>query len=1093
MPDFKKVTEVFANPRVAATLIFVAGTALLAGILQFFLEHWIPALIATLVIVLVVLLAVIAWSVYSREREERLLRGTRADGAETGPKRVRGTASDSLEQAVRYAVAQTHANRAASGLPWYLVIGPPGVGKTVLLKSSGLDLPAEVANLVRPGPTAHCQWWLTNKGVFIDTAGRFVSSDDATDRADWRHLLRLLRRLGARPTLRGVLLVLPAALFNATEDSRLEEAGAQLRRRLNEIMDELGIDPPIYVAITQMDRVRGFPELVAALPGGRPQEALGWTLKQRHPGDVGATVREGFEVVRRRLERWLPDLLLREADPEKRGRIFLFPQELGAMSRSVATFLRRAFAPSSYDAPPFLRGVYFASALRDGESLSSVLDRLAPGVARPGVERGGPGGGWFARDLFRFVMLDPEEQTLSRSRERVGPRTRVMVYALSSAIALVVLGLWGVSFARSWTAMRGLATEARVAVAERQSIATFDRLREAILEREATHRSRLQRAGLGGPLESALVRARQLFVLGFAREFEQPAKAKLLAAVRQSDDAAFAALQDLATDVSWLLARGVGDPAFRPAISTYTSVGESAPEVAAFGTAYDAFLGWAPEDEVQQRIDDERRRLEEEAPRLLELGRLERWCELHPEMAPGVAYSELAMPEPPPGTPTRVLGCYTRSFWEKRLQRQISGLEATKSAATSTIATFRDAYSARYEEAWRRFLVSSARPARIDPAVKRSPYLDLVARVDEHTRVAGLWKTGPPEWVRTLQEIRRADVPVPAPTDGKPVESVLPSGWKKYLGALEEVGADVERARTTTQAAFEIADSAAGGKDTSFRKAITLIEIELVKLEGGDESSRTAKLALRETLAMPVLDGFSSVLQNAVIEVEQMWRDRVVARCTPPLVGTAVQTCQDAKLRFKDEVLSRFVLGNRPRTLLVDRAMPISERTIAAVFGGGATGAGGGGGGGGGGGDAPTGPQTVRFEGVPSQVLGDSDVFVTRTELTLLCANPPEQKFEYFDGTGSRAFTWSPECNNVLLQAWVRGADGRERELRREFSGAFAFAEFLRAGRPTGGASEWVITDSSVRIAARYRVRGAEGVIRHQQQANQSVPGSLRQ
>src|SRR5690606_24205653 len=60
-------------------------------------------------------------------------------------------------------------------LPWYIIIGPPGSGKTTALVNSGLNFPLADTHgknaLGGIGGTRNCDWWFTNEAVLIDTAG----------------------------------------------------------------------------------------------------------------------------------------------------------------------------------------------------------------------------------------------------------------------------------------------------------------------------------------------------------------------------------------------------------------------------------------------------------------------------------------------------------------------------------------------------------------------------------------------------------------------------------------------------------------------------------------------------------------------------------------------------------------------------------------------------------------------------------------------------------------------------------------------------------------------------------------------------------
>jgi type VI secretion system protein ImpL len=99
-------------------------------------------------------------------------------------------------------------------LPWYLLIGPPGSGKTTALVNSGLKFPlsrgATPAAVAGGGGTRYCDWWFTEEAVLIDTAGRYTTqdSDAAADRQSWLGFLDLLKKNRPRQPINGVLVAI---------------------------------------------------------------------------------------------------------------------------------------------------------------------------------------------------------------------------------------------------------------------------------------------------------------------------------------------------------------------------------------------------------------------------------------------------------------------------------------------------------------------------------------------------------------------------------------------------------------------------------------------------------------------------------------------------------------------------------------------------------------------------------------------------------------------------------------------------------------------------------------------------------------------
>src|SRR3954453_22117880 len=99
-------------------------------------------------------------------------------------------------------------------LPWYVIIGPPGAGKTTALVNSGLKFPlargARPAAIAGVGGTRYCDWWFTEEAVLIDTAGRYTTqeSDARADKQSWFSFLYLLKKNRPRQPINGVIVAI---------------------------------------------------------------------------------------------------------------------------------------------------------------------------------------------------------------------------------------------------------------------------------------------------------------------------------------------------------------------------------------------------------------------------------------------------------------------------------------------------------------------------------------------------------------------------------------------------------------------------------------------------------------------------------------------------------------------------------------------------------------------------------------------------------------------------------------------------------------------------------------------------------------------
>ena len=106
--------------------------------------------------------------------------------------------------------------RALYALPWYVIIGPPGAGKTTALKQSGLVFPhldPSRGGVRGIGGTRNCDWWFTNEGILLDTAGRYATEDD--DREEWLAFLNMMRKYRPRKPLNGLLVAVAAGVHSS--------------------------------------------------------------------------------------------------------------------------------------------------------------------------------------------------------------------------------------------------------------------------------------------------------------------------------------------------------------------------------------------------------------------------------------------------------------------------------------------------------------------------------------------------------------------------------------------------------------------------------------------------------------------------------------------------------------------------------------------------------------------------------------------------------------------------------------------------------------------------------------------------------------
>jgi type VI secretion system protein ImpL len=165
-------------------------------------------------------------------------------------------------------------------MPWYVIIGPPGTGKTTALKQSGLHFPIDLSDDIKGvGGTRNCDWFFTDTAVLVDTAGRYVeqASDPEVDAAEWGGFLDLLKKHRGKRALNGVIVTLSLQELLGDEGG-LRAHGKTIRKRLAELREKLEIQLPVYLMITKADLVPGFESYFADLTARDREQVWGATL-----------------------------------------------------------------------------------------------------------------------------------------------------------------------------------------------------------------------------------------------------------------------------------------------------------------------------------------------------------------------------------------------------------------------------------------------------------------------------------------------------------------------------------------------------------------------------------------------------------------------------------------------------------------------------------------------------------------------------------------------------------------------------------------------------------------------------------------------
>ncbi len=347
-------------------------------------------------------------------------------------------------------------------LPWYVIIGPPGSGKTTALVNSGLKFPLaeqyghEAVKGV--GGTRNCDWWFTDEAVLIDTAGRYTTQDShaANDSEAWGGFLKLLKKHRKRRPINGVMVAISIQdILTQTEAEKNAHIHA-IRSRLLELQKQLNIQFPVYLLITKGDMIAGFSEFFDDLGRDEREQVWGMTFPENFntgsdaEQSPGYLFNEQFDQLLHNINERLLWRLNFERDPQRRGKIVEFPVQLEAIKASLNSFIEQTFSSSRFHDRPNLRGVYLTSGTQEGTPIDRIMGNLIDSFdidkqALPAIQSKGKS--YFIKNLLQQVIFTEADLVgVNRGFENKILWLQRAAYATAITAATVSALAWSTSF-----------------------------------------------------------------------------------------------------------------------------------------------------------------------------------------------------------------------------------------------------------------------------------------------------------------------------------------------------------------------------------------------------------------------------------------------------------------------------------------------------------------------------------------------------------------------------------------------------------------------------------------------------------------------
>ena len=358
-------------------------------------------------------------------------------------------------------------------LPWYVIIGESGSGKSEAIRHSGIDFPPGLQDeLQGSGGTVNMDWWFTNRGIILDTAGSMLFNEARAGEApEWREFLRLLKRARPQCPVNGLFLVLSVESLIRDSADKIAQKASRIAQQLDIIQRALDVRFPVYLIVTKCDLLAGFREFFDSIDDPLLQHQMfGWSnpdpldaafrpdLVEQHLGSVAARLRrrrmalirdnsgtgrlgdtQQFFAANYQLGRG-PTTTPRRLDEV--DSLFALPESVMRLAPRLRRYLETIFVAGEWSAKPvFLRGIYFTSSMREGKALDEAI-ALATGLALdqlPEDRSWEKNRAFFLRDLFHEKVFRESGLVTRATNTLQLLRKRQLAIFGSAGVALLLL------------------------------------------------------------------------------------------------------------------------------------------------------------------------------------------------------------------------------------------------------------------------------------------------------------------------------------------------------------------------------------------------------------------------------------------------------------------------------------------------------------------------------------------------------------------------------------------------------------------------------------------------------------------------------
>jgi type VI protein secretion system component VasK len=218
------------------------------------------AIIIVIIGLILVALAVFVWHLFMKwkaGKQARALRGRLSESSTSSLSSISAPARRAKLDDLRQNFGKGMEKFRAAGkdiysLPWYVVCGEPGSGKSEAIRHCNVGFPPGLQNEMQGvGGTLNMHWWFTNQAVLLDTAGKLLFEEAPPgSTTEWSEFLNLLKKARPNCPVNGLLLVIPSESLIRDSFEEIQRKAGKIAQQLDVIQKNLDVRFPVFILIT---------------------------------------------------------------------------------------------------------------------------------------------------------------------------------------------------------------------------------------------------------------------------------------------------------------------------------------------------------------------------------------------------------------------------------------------------------------------------------------------------------------------------------------------------------------------------------------------------------------------------------------------------------------------------------------------------------------------------------------------------------------------------------------------------------------------------------------------------------------------------